>query len=395
LAIGTIQPIILKKYANDFSKIGSEYGILSSVWSFGSILGVFLTGFFFISTIGSTETIWTISIILFLIGSVFAIGNKKILSIYAIVAILVVLFIFTTSNKILDLGNLSKTIYQNETNYYKAKVVDANIPGFGQSRILFLDFDSHSIQPEKTNEYFYPEMYPVFSNIKKNIKDILVIGAGAYTMPKYFKDYYKNSNVSVIEMDPKMVDIGNNYFDLKKYDINTLVGDARVIISKDPKKYDVIFGDAYNSFISVPWYLLTKEWNSNVKERLNDGGVYAINFIGSLIGSGSEFTKSVLNTFKISFQNYYMFSFGLTPESTQNIVLVGIKGDLPLSEKDLYQKLLKGNMSFLARRMVPIEFFTNSTSMVLTDNFSPVEKLMMPTVEKYFPNNLEFNKLFQ
>ena len=80
LAIGLIQPIILKEYADDFSKIGSRYGTLSAVWSIGSVLGVFLTGFFFISNIGSMETIWLISIILFfLIGLIFSIGNMKVL----------------------------------------------------------------------------------------------------------------------------------------------------------------------------------------------------------------------------------------------------------------------------------------------------------------------------
>ena len=53
VCVGLIQPIILKKYADDFSKIGSMYGALSAAWSIGSVLGVFTTGFFFISTFSS------------------------------------------------------------------------------------------------------------------------------------------------------------------------------------------------------------------------------------------------------------------------------------------------------------------------------------------------------
>lgn len=383
LAIGLIQPIILKKFANNFLKLGSEYGILSFAWSAGGILGVFLTGFFFISNIGSKETIWLMSIILFLVGIIFAIKNKKIIFLFIITLITISTIIYLTQEKILN----PKIVFQKETNYYNAKVIDASIPTYGNSRILTLDFDFHSIKFENQTQT-YPEIYPVFTSLKQNIANILVIGAGAYTLPKYFKDYYKNANVSVIEIDPEMINIGNNFFDLKKYDIKTTVGDAKVVINKDKTRYDVIFGDAYNSFISVPWYLLTKEWNAEIKERLNKNGIYAINFIGSISGNKSEFTNSVLNTFKISFPNFYIFAFGENEEYTQSITLIGINGGLPISEKDLYEKLSIGKNNFLKDKIFPVSSLKNSPSIILTDNFSPIEKLMEPTIKSYFPKNL-------
>jgi len=282
-----------------------------------------------------------------------------------------------------------KIVFQKETNYYNAKVIDTYLPTYGNSRILVLDFDFHSIQwGKETQAQNYPEMYPIFANLKKDIKNILVIGAGAYTLPKYFKDYYKNTDVSVVEVDPEMINIGNVFFDLKNYDIKTIIGDAKIVINKKEEKYDVIFGDAYNSFVSVPWYLLTKEWNGEIKEKLNDNGVYAINFIGTLSGEKSKFTKSVLNTFKISFPNFYIFAFGKNPEYMQNITLVGIKGELPINEKELRQKLSAGKNSFLADKIIPISSFENLPSIILTDNFAPVEKLMGPTIKSYFPKNL-------
>jgi len=390
ISIGTIQPIILKKYADDFSKIGSKYGTLSAIWSLGSILGVFLTGFIFISTIGSMETIWFISSILFITGLALTIReNKKNLLIF-LVALFFLLAYFLYAKASTNVG--TNVIFQKETNYYDARVVDSYIPGFGNSRILFLDFDSHSIQATETNEFFYTEMYPVFSYMKENIKDILVVGAGAYTMPEHFKDYYKNSTVSVIDIDPEIEKIGKKYFGLDKYDIKTTTGDARLILKNDEKKYDLIFGDAYNSFVSVPWYLLTEEYNKIIKDRLNDNGIYAVNFIGSMTGPNSNFTKSVLDTFKISFPNFYIFSFGADTSSVQNVVLVGIKGNLPINEEGLHQKISKGKNSFLADKITDEVLLANSSSTILTDDFSPVEKLMTPIMKEYFPEHLIFNK---
>ena len=212
-------------------------------------------------------------------------------------------------------------------------------------------------------------------------------------MPKYFKNYYKGSSVSVIEVDKELQNIGEKYFNLKQYNINTIIGDAKTIIKNDTKKYDLIFGDAYNSFISVPWYLLTREWNSQIKEKLNENGIYAINFIGSIEGEGSDFTKSIVATFKTSFPNFYVFVFGINPNQIQNIVLVGINGDLPLKEEFLYEKLFV-EKSFLYKRMFSASYFDDKTSIILTDNFSPVEKLMQPIVTNYLPTSKNLIKTY-
>ncbi|MEJ0001697.1 MAG: fused MFS/spermidine synthase [bacterium] len=389
LSIGLIQPLILKKYATDFSTIGSRYGLLSAVWSAGSLIGVFMTGFFFISHIGSGATIWLTAAILFLTGLCFAFSQKKTLNFFLIAAIIVPLALWSFKRNEYAEKNV---VFHGETDYYDAKVVDTYLSSLGESRILFLDFDSHSVDTDEVSPYLYTEMYPAFRDIKPGIKSILAIGAGAYTMPEHFKEYYKDADVSVIETDPEIEQIGKDYFKLGDYDIKTTVGDARLVLKRDPKKYDVIFGDAYNSFISVPWYLLTKEWNDVAREKLTDGGMYAINFIGSLEGENSRFALAVLNTFRKSFPNFYAFTFGASPGDAQNIVFIGVKGDLPMSESALKEKLAQGRNGFLADRLAPAALFDNDQSLILTDDFSPVEKLMAPMMKEYFPKNLSFMK---
>jgi spermidine synthase len=394
VALGAIQPFILKKYAHDFSNIGREYGTLSAVWSIGSILGVFLTGFVFISSIGSKETLWVIATLLFISGILFSFYNKKLL-LYFMVFFLVIasvlgLLLYRSPSPAADTTGKAKIVFDTETDYYHVRVADMYLPGFSQSRVLFLDFDSHSVDTPIINENFYPELYPVFSDLKNDVHSILAVGAGAYTMPKYFSLFYPTASVSVMETDPAMVDIGKNYFNLDTSRIKTEVGDARLILPKSKHTYDVVFGDAYNSFISVPWNLLTKEWNDTVKGKLNPGGVYAINFIGATEGSRALFTKSVLKTFTQSFPNYYIFTFGTDTESTQNVVLVGVNGPLPFSEEQLMQKLAAGKNPFLARHLLLKSNIDPSEGTLLTDNFAPVEKLMSSVVEDYFPKNLSF-----
>ncbi|MDD5165497.1 MAG: fused MFS/spermidine synthase [Candidatus Pacebacteria bacterium] len=401
-AVGMIQPMILKKFAIDFTKIGKEYGSLSALWSLGSIIGVFLTGFFFISTMGSSVTIYTVASILFFVGIVLMIityhkdGNnfhsKKIVGLIFFLGVLSVSSVFAESHS----KSVSVALYDKETDYFHVRVLDKYLNGFGDSRLLFLDFDSHSIDSKQISAFFYPEMYPVFKFLKKDLSNTVFIGAGAYTMPRSFKKAYASSTVSVIELDPAVEQIGKEYFNLGDYDIKTIAGDARLTISRSSQKYDLIFNDAFNSFISVPWYLITKEWDIQAKSKLNPGGIYAVNFIGSLKGDKALFTQSVTSTFAEVFPNYYVFTFGTDPTEVQNIVLVGINGDMPITETKFKDLLVKDKSApghaFLSDRLfVGDKSFLHGAD-VLTDDFAPTEKLMKPIVEAYFPEYLEWVK---
>ena len=62
----------------------------------------------------------------------------------------------------------------------------------------------------------------------------------------------------------------------KQEEFVELLTQSHKYFHKNKEKYDVIFGDAYNSYMSVPWYLLTTEWNNKITEKLNESGIYAM-----------------------------------------------------------------------------------------------------------------------
>jgi predicted membrane-bound spermidine synthase len=399
IAIGSISPIIFDLYVNDIKNIGKKYGILSGLWSLGSILGVFITGFYFISKIGSSGTIYLISVIFLILFFFFFFKNLKkeislfknkiILGIMIFILFLLSLYFFT--NKKLPIS--AKIIHSEETGYYDLKVVDYNLyPFLGKNRILFLDLDSHSISTEKTSKLFYTDIYPAFSAFSDKINKIHIIGAGAYTLPINLRKYYPESEISVSEIDPRIEKIGNDYFNLAKYNISTEIVDARIKFSNNKQgmeKYDLIYGDAYNSFISVPWHLLTKEFVISLKNNLNDDGIYAINFIGTVEGNNSEIFESIYQTVNEVFPNNYIFSFGFDPHEVQSITIFGINNDKYIDQKTLLKKLsLIDTDKFLSRILLDKNKINNRMGMkkgiILTDDFSPIEYMMTGLMKEYF-----------
>jgi spermidine synthase len=293
------------------------------------------------------------------------------------------------------------TVFEKETGYYLARVVDTTIPGSGDARILFLDFDSHSIEYKNKQKapLSYLSIYPVFGILKPDgIKTINMIGGGAYTLPKNLANFYKNSEVTVVEVDGQVSDIARKYFSFDGANIKTITSDARVFFRKNDKKYDLIFGDAYNSFISVPWHLVTDEFTKLVKTRLNDNGIYAVNFISSIKGENALFFNSMVKTFSKTFPNYYVFAFGNDLFAVQNIVLVGMKGNVEAKTTMQLKKKLASSpkTASFSNLLVGVDDIDFSDAILLTDDFAPVERLMLPTVNSYFPRYLFFfNTVFK
>ncbi len=387
--LGCTYPCIFKFQLLNTDSIGKKAGGISAMWSIGSILGTFLTGFFFIGYMGSNETLYLISAILLFNAFIFYVPERKLLLAGFIAGVM--LLIFYGSHNV----SKKELLYEDESDYYHIKVVDNSNNTLGNVRMMFLDFDSHSIENldgKMMDEY--TGIYPVFPLLKQNIKNVLVIGGGSQALSKNMIDYYEGANVTTVELDPEVARVAEEYFPTHGRKIKNEISDGRIYLAKNEKKYDMIFSDAYNSFISVPWHLSTKEFNSLAKKRLNDGGIYAINFISALRGNDADFFQSMFYTFQKTFPNSYVFAYGSDETEVQNIVLIGVNSSEHMAESELKKRLFGvNNETLLAKHVVdmPKKYISGNKQIALTDNYSPAERLMLPTIDAYFP---KFAKLY-
>ena len=395
--LGMIQPLLLKEYVSSFHTIGQRYGMLSMLWSLGSILGVLLMGFVFISFFGTTVILFGLSVLCLLYSSCIIIHKKELLTkkyfVYCILSLLLVTILYFVFIYLHTTNTLSATIFEKDTGYYHLKIVDSNLPEFGFSRSLFLDYDIHSIEQQNFVPFLYTNVFPVFGILSPNPKNILVIGAGAYTVPKNISSYYKTS-VDVLEIDNELPAIAKKYFGYDENTIHTTTSEARLFLRTDKKIYDIIYGDAYNSFISIPWYLTTQEYYKLTKSKLSKNGICVMSFVASKNPTDVQFLQSMFTTFTSVYPTTYVFSFIKPSERVGNFFFIGMKTDEEkMSEEELKSQLRKlGKYSFL-REMVLTSpeihaLFASSTfpqnNTVLHDDYAPVESLMKPIVISYF-----------
>lgn len=391
---GAIYPALLKIYSQNSFDIGKNSGLLSAWWSIGSILGTFLTGFYFISFIGTVATVLIISVVLFLTGLFFY--RPPTFNLLGIIVLFIILLAAVFEIKKITLS--SKVIFSRESDYYKITVIDDFSGHFGSAaRLLFLDADMHGAESfDGRNLDIYPEISPVFTVFNSDIKNILAIGGGSYYMPKLMSRFYKNADITAVEIDPAVEKTAKEFFGLNSFSFKTAVSDGRVFLQKNNRQYDLIFTDAFNSFLSVPWHLTTDEFNQLVKSRLAENGVYAVNIISSFRGKNSGLFKSFYATFAKTFPNNYIFSYGSDDFVMQNIVLAGVNSGQKIVVEDLTEKIKQlENGEFLASLLKPGQS-AGRGGVILTDDFAPVENLMRPLVDAYFKSDtaLYYSLLF-
>jgi spermidine synthase len=388
--LGTIQPIILKEYTNSFEHLGKVYGLLSMLWSLGSIVGVVSVGFVLLSFFSITTITSILSVVCFLYACLLMVKGK---------VLKVVIFEFVVTACILTsffLFNHHKkdgvTIFEKDTPYYHIKIVDFMYPQVGFTRSLFLDYDQHSSETKEILPYAYTNSFPLFGLLKKDPKDILVLGGGAYTLPKRLSSYYK-TKVDVFEIDPEVPSVVKNYFGYSTSSITTTVGEGRVLLSTSNKHYDLIFGDTYNSFIGVPSHMVTQEYYEITRKHLRKGGIYAMSFASPEIENKSAFLKNMIATFASVYPNYYVFSFSIDKNELGSILLVGVNTseEEHISEEELRKKIRTlGEYSFLEDFLVKPNPFILKGSTIFTDNYVPIENEMRPIMSEYFERYSSF-----
>ncbi len=114
----------------------------------------------------------------------------------------------------------------------------------------------------------------------KKISSVLVLGCGAGSIPSIiYKELGLDCKMDAIEIDEKVIALGNKYFGLDQYpNLNIIVDDAMNFANITTNKYDLILVDLFKG-INVPDQFLTQHFFEKLKSMLNPAGEILLNFV--------------------------------------------------------------------------------------------------------------------
>lgn len=389
LLLGTLSPyaIKLQSLQSPEEGVGTVSGKVFFWSTFGSITGSLSAGFILIPHFGINYIFIAVGVALFLLGLIplIALGlNKKQFIWFGVFAFaLVLLSLFAIQHMDDDV------LYSKDGVYEKISIYDASYAGrpirvFQQDRstsgAMFLD----SVDP--TDLVFdYTKYYAVYKIFKSDVQNALVIGGGAYSIPKALLAELPNATVDVSEIEPSLYDLAKQYFSVEDDPrLRNYAEDGRRLLRDSDKTYDLIFSDVYYSLYSIPAHFTTQEFFSLAKETLSDDGILITNLIGDLSRQQPSLLFAEIKTFRKVFPNSYFFAVeDPNKRGTQNIIFVGYKSDKKI---DLGSPLVTEDSDPIVRSLeqkaIDLERYELSPYLTLTDDHAPVEHLTANVLER-------------
>jgi spermidine synthase len=201
-------------------------------------------------------------------------------------------------------------------------------------------------------------------------RSLLVVGLAAGTVTKQFAKIYTNIQMDGIEIDPDIVRIGREMFDMNEPNLNVIVDDGRAALRKNEKQYDVIVVDAYRQPY-IPFHLATEEYYRELGAHLSERGVIAIN--AARTPNDARLVNALAYTLKQVFPTVMLLDY---PNDTNTIILAAKQ---PVALEDYRARLTKLNgqeLQSVAEIAMPNVRVFDDTGMILTDDKSAVENLI-------------------
>ncbi len=196
--------------------------------------------------------------------------------------------------------------------------------------------------------------------------------------------------MDVVEIDPEVTQIAYEYLGIPDDSIiQSFNEDARwfVMNHKESGQYDFMFGDAFND-LSIPYHLTTKEFATELKRLLKPDGILMANVIDSY--KAGLFMPSYIRTLEEVFGKGNVHLLTLTPDydrigiSTNVIVASPRKLDL-----DDFVRTIQGQEGpEMTAHVMPQDqlqkYLSERYSVILTDDYVPVDNLIAPIFEERF-----------
>lgn len=375
ILLGMITPFALKLSLVNTESAGRTAGFLSAISTLGSFIGTFLPVLVLIPLIGTYRTFLFFSSVLMLIsilGLLIFVDLKSCLRLSWMPIVLILLWIFGVRGADKATDNL---VFETESSYNYIQVVELN-----DYRYLRLNEGQgvHSVY-HPTDLYYYGPwsqvlVAPFFNSAPHkmdSVEKIAIIGLAAGTTARQASAVYEDVLITGFEIDPKIVQVGQSYFEMNQPNLEIIVEDGRWGLNHSDKFFDIISIDAYRPPY-IPWHMTTLEYFEIVNQKLTEDGVMVIN-----IGR-SPVNRTLVNDLATTIRQVFPTIFVMDVPDSFNSILFATKK--PGSWDNFLQNyilLSEENAPFLLLQTMSTTIIHQQTTpemtRVYTDDRTPIE----------------------
>jgi spermidine synthase len=370
--LSAIAPLIVRARLTDVTTSGALVGRLSAIGTAGALAGTFLTGFVLLGLVPTRLLIVSVGALLVVVGV--AVGWRLRRSLAALAAGLI------ASLALGGLALAAPSPCERESVYFCIAVEDGPDD---QMRTLILDRLTHaSVDLADPTElrFGYVRRFADASaglvEARDGAPDVLHLGGGGFTFPRYLEAIAPASTQTILELDPAILRVARDELGyMPSDDTRILLGDARgSVTTLLDDSFDLAVGDAFGG-LAVPWHLTTREFLAEIDRVLRPDGLYVMNLID---GPSLAFVRAEAATARSLFGHVAIVAAPAMFEGSMggNVVLVASHG--PIDAADLAARIAahdEPETTAVVAEPAAVEAFVHDAPL-LTDDFAPVDQLL-------------------
>jgi len=388
LLLGGVSPMAIKLLARP-DNVGGDAGQVFASSTVGSIIGTFATTLYLIPWLGTRMTIVAAGVVLAgtaLIGLLIAAGTRgqKVAAGAGTLLGLVVVLLGTG-----EIKASADRVTEIETAYQYVRVRDVT-DGWGQDlRMLQINEAEEAYQSVRMKGrvltdgryYDYYSVLPLLLGAPESGRlDCLILGLAAGTIPMQLRHFYPEGlKVTGVEIDPGVLQLGYEYFDLPKDAdwLDARVADGRVFLEMLPAvpELDLIIIDAFAQEYYIPFHLATEEAFSAAYHRLRPGGILAMNV------SGYRSDEALIRVIEQTVARVFKQAYRVLVDGYPNYMVFAVKDGSakfgllahPASTGPAEWQELTRIARYVASDATPV--LSDPGALVLTDDRAPIERL--------------------
>jgi spermidine synthase len=262
-------------------------------------------------------------------------------------------------------GGIKQTsgqVYETESAYNYIQVLELNGTFFlrlNEGQGIHSEFNPQTLEYGGPWQQFLVGPFFYAGRKPEDIHQIAIVGLAAGTTARQASAVFPNVVIDGFEIDPKIVEVGQKYFDMNMPNLNVIIQDGRWGLSSSREKYDLICVDAYRPPY-IPPHLTTQEFFQIAASHLNPDGVIAIN-VGRSPGD-RRLIDGLATTLGTIFPSIYVMDI---PNTFNSLIYATLQPTDKVS--------LSVNLSILAARQDANPLLIDSMKLAL-DNLQPAAK---------------------
>ena len=376
--LGFVTPYAIRLRLEQVEDAGHTSGSIYALSTVGSIAGSFLPVLVLIPWVGTTRTFLVLSLAL-LLPSLFGLlrlrAVRPALAAIALTLLMVAANLWVSQRPIRAV-EFGEFVYETESseNYIQvSKRGEQYLLSLNDGHAIHSIYDPTNLLTQGPWDYFMTGPLFVPQSGAAAIDNALIIGLAAGTASKQITSGYGPIPIDGVELDPEIVRVGRQYFDMNEPNLNVIVNDGRYVLRTTDTRYDLIAVDAYQQPY-IPFQLTTREFFQDVSNAMTDSGVAVMN-VGRT-ATDYRLVDVIASTMKDVFPNVYL----VDTERYANTMVIATKSPSDIatfaeSVEEQPEGSLLRTIGDRALQTGNIREVTEVTT-VFTDDHAPVQRVV-------------------